>query len=228
MTANVFPFPSDLPSGSLPFAREAIKRIEELERLRASDQSSATATDKGLAASVKALSEQTDIIVSNASQLALQVADLAGRVSYQASNSDQNGWSGGQPANVSYGPTITFTVDRPRVISVQFFAKLTVFSSAGSGASNRSEIAIGARVDGNVLSASAGSEAVAIASSNGGGMGYDNIDTTNTARYITTVDAGTHTVQGVMLRRTISNSGTASGSIYIANPAVFVDVLQPV
>ena len=58
MTANVFPYPNDLPPGSQAFARETIKRIETLESNRDSANSDQNATNKGLAASLQSLSEQ--------------------------------------------------------------------------------------------------------------------------------------------------------------------------
>ena len=46
MTANVYPYPNDLPPGSQAFARETIKRIETLESNRNSADSDQNATNK--------------------------------------------------------------------------------------------------------------------------------------------------------------------------------------
>ena len=58
MTVNIYPQPTDLPPGSQAFARETIRRIEELQRNRESDSSDQNATNKGLAASMVQLSKQ--------------------------------------------------------------------------------------------------------------------------------------------------------------------------
>lgn len=69
MAITPIPYPSDLPPGSQQFARGVIKAIEEIDRSRSVAASDQLATDKGLAASLQALSNQINAIPITTSQV---------------------------------------------------------------------------------------------------------------------------------------------------------------
>ena len=213
MTANVFPYPNDLPPGSQAFARETIKRIETLESNRDSAGSDQNATNKGLAASLQSLSEQ--------------VRDLVGRISYQATDNSYSSWNA-TTGLVQVGPTLTFTLTEARVVSITFMANFRAYSQTYNAGTYTTLASTTIVIDGSAAGGVSKGSAISQSASNAGGLANNFVQGSN-ARVLVALPAGTHTVRGALNSATLtySGSGTGAGSVEIADPAVYVDVMQP-
>ncbi len=213
MTVNIYPQPADLPPGSQAFARETIRRIEELQRNRESDSSDQNATNKGLAASLQTLSAQ--------------VRDLVGRISYQVSDASYNSWNA-STGLVQVGPSLTFKLAEPRVVSITFMANFRVFSETLNAGIYMTTAGTTIVVNGTALSNTSKGSAISRSASNGGGLATNFVQGSN-ARVLVTLPAGTHTVRGALSSASLTYSGTGTGTGYveIIDPAIYVDVLQP-
>lgn len=216
MTANIYPYPSDLPPGSQQFARETIKRVTNLEQTLGSGATDQNATNKGLAASLGALTEQVN-------DLAFVYGDLVGRASYQASNGNTGTWSTTTAGPIAIGPTITFTVDRARVVSLTFGSTLTATAQMNVAGTATTTIGTTVLLNGSQVSDAYGNRGYVVAQAVNAGANAYNVGTAP-ARYLVTVPAGTHTVRGAV---TQVNRTNGTGTAGLDLPSVFVDILQP-
>lgn len=215
MAYNLIPPANDAPPGTQPTLRAITERIYQLERDRESDLTAQNATDKGQAATLGAISAQ--------------VSDLLGRNGYVSSSGASNSWSVTSAANLSLGPPVVVTVDRPRVIMAEF----TVQGEVGGVAYNGQAFSISTRttvaLNGGYTYYTGGSDGYLGAYGSWNvttGFNSNTIYGTTTAKYIYTVPAGTYSFQGLIAERTVSNSGGASASGSVRNPSLIVSVLQ--
>lgn len=218
--ANI-PDPRDAPPGTLPTFRGIKSAIEELERAQKSNGSAQGATDKGQAATLQGLSQQI-------ATLAAQQNDLNGRLSYSATNNDTGSWSSNvSSTNYDFGPTITFTLDQPRVVSVTF--QCVALNSAYAGASGSTvTVNLNGRVKINGVQQSSSSiSTVSTGATYSGGVQANQVDGTIISRWVGNLPAGTHTARGNFSNLYIGMSGSfTTAFLGVNSPFLFVDVMQ--
>lgn len=213
-STDVFP-PRDLPGRADDWGRKVEDRVRGAEQ--------------GVEALQQALGNQGRGQSGTNTTLARQLVDLTGRVGYADKSLDLLSWTTTQTANIGWGPTLTFTLNEPRVISATFAIEATLGGVANNGGTFDIAVSTGFLVNG---ASANGYEAIGAMNA----MANWNVSTgfasrTNAGSVVsyfqTTLPAGTHTVQGRLVSRTVSITGSASASATIINPAIFVQVLQP-
>lgn len=206
-----------------PWKRWVDSGIESFERALERLASDTNASGKGLAATADGLARQISV-------LAQQTADLVGRASYQKSSTDTMSWSSSVAGSSPFGPELTVALNESRVVSVSFFTSADASASTvGAGTMNLWG-STGVAVDGVAVSEDLGARGYILvsAASDTGASANNRFIIPITARFLVVLPAGTHTLRGLVYGRTSTYSGTgsASGSIDLAGPALFVDVLQ--
>lgn len=205
-----------------PWGREVEKRIVGAESSLETLQQSFSGQNRNTASSLGDLATQ-------ASNLARQVQDLTGRVSYSTSNpSLSQQWTNQLLTPYTWGPSLSFTLSEPRVVSFQFIVNGTVY--AGASATTTAAFAY---LQGTLFVD--GSE---VSNSFKGAIGTNIGTQPNTnrasmyqgmlvARAIVSLGAGNHTFQGGFNQRNAEVIGGAGNAYVTAEaPALFVDVLQ--
>lgn len=173
------------------------------------------AANKGIAASLASLSEQ--------------VSDLQGRVGYSEDGTGTSqAWTSNQPSNAPWGPTLTFTLTTPRVVSIEF----AVQAIAQGRAENASTaVFVGLRgmvfVNGEPTPGSRGEIGTIVQIQPSPTIRTAYARGTAVSRSLVSLEAGTHVVQGGFAYRSAEPVGTGSATITASDPVIFVDVLQP-
>lgn len=224
--SDVFPrrnLPDDGKGHSAePWGREVEKRIVGNESSLLSLQQSFQGQNRNTASSLGDLATQ-------ASNLARQVQDLAGRVSYSVSNpSLSQQWNTPTSTPYAWGPAVSFTLTEPRVVAVQSIVNGTVYTAATATTTAAFAFLQGALfVDGSVVTDGARGQMgtnVGSAPNTNRTSTYDGVIISRT---LVTLGTGAHTVQGGFNQRNAEViGGTGTAYVIAAAPAVFVDVLQ--
>ena len=211
---DVFP-PRDLPGRADDWGRKVQDRIVGVEEKAAAALQMAANMGRGQSGTNNTLSRQ--------------LRDLVGRESYSALDPAASLTWGTTSAAVAFGPTLTFTLSEPRVVSVtsNMVAGISGFADNGNSITITTYTAL--------LIDSVARTDVAYGALSGGvsPSGIANGSFNNTAaiqaRGLVTLDAGTHTVQGYISTRTVATTGAGykTGFASVDRPSIFVDVLQP-
>lgn len=216
---DVFPrrnLPDDGKGASAePWGREVETRIEGAE---ASIQSI-----------TQSLAGQNRSTASSLGDLASQVRDLIGRLSYNVSDASTQTWTSPTTTPYVWGPSVSFTLTESRVVSIQSVVNGLVYTAATSTTTAAFAYIRGGIFINGVLS---GGNAQGEMGTNIGVAPNTNRTSTYTgsimSRTLVSLNAGTYTVQGGFVSRDATVSGgTGSAYVTVSSPAVFVDVLQP-
>lgn len=198
-----------------PWGRWVTSGIEGILRQLSRSDLDQTAANKGLTASVGSLAEQ--------------VRDLTGRVSY---SSDGTGttqqWTSTVTSEFAWGPSVTFTLTEPRVVSAQFSVRANAEGTATSATTNVVTAARGiVRINNASVGGARGEVGVSIPSVAGSTFRYDYSINGMVCRSLVQLPVGTHTVQGGFLFVSADVlGGSGSAKFTASDPNIFVDVLQ--
>lgn len=216
---DVFPrrnLPDDGRGNSAePWGREVEKRIIAVED-----------TSEALTQSLLGQNRST---ASSLTDLAAQVRDLRGRVSYSSGGYDYQEWTATQPDNYGYGSAIDISLTEPRVVSVQFSVNVNALARVDNTSSSAgARITAGVMVDGGVIPITVENM---VSASVTGGAGRATVQSLTqeavaTARVLVSLSAGVHNVRGCLTQRRMSVTGTGLAYANVSNYQLIVDVLQ--
>lgn len=164
-------------------------------------------------------------IAASLDALSRQVRDLRGRVSYVASDTKFESWTVTQPENVTWGPTLTFTITETRFLSLWFSvdAHVSVNASDPNSVSGFVTMKPALFLDGAPVGPPQGNLMVALSP-----YGAE-LSAPLAARAVLPFPSGTHTLQGGFAWRQVkktSGTGSLFGGMDAKNPSLIVDVLQ--
>lgn len=225
---DVFP-PRNLPPLADPWGRAHDNRVRQLERTMETLQQLLQGQNRNSAATSATIGEQLGTLFN-------QIEDLRGRVSYSETDPAlSQTWTSSQPDNEPWGPSLTFTLDMPRVVSVEF----SVSGLANGGAWNKQTTttvrALGAVFVNDEIAQGPAGQVYVNLESNPEERDFRTGQAQNliSASALVSLPAGTHTVRGGFAFRHVwvfSGPVTAEGYgvIVVSNPTISVNVLQPV
>lgn len=195
------------------------------DRRRQAEQDKASGTQRAQA--VPTLMEQVARLDQTVQRVDEQQQDLLGRLSFSVGSAATVSWS--SPVDVTdqnFGPSYSFSLDRPRVVSVTY--QLSGFATAHArpiAATAVARLRARIRVDGVVQGVTAhGLFGVTAAYSNGPDSG--SVEVGVVGRWVGILSAGGHVVQGA-ISPFISAASGGTGYVEASEPYLFVDVLQP-
>lgn len=170
-----------------------------------------------------------EVLAGQIRALSGQVQDLGGRLAYSVDGTGTTQtWTSLQPNDQPFGPSVTFTLNEARVVSIQFSVNVTVEAKANDVSSY---VATGARgmvfVDSAGVGGSRGEVGVSVNIMPAPPVRVSYLTSTIICQSLVTLAAGSHTVRGGFNYRNVQIVGSGSGEITASDPNVFVDVLQP-
>lgn len=211
--SDVFPR-RNLPEEAEPWGRAHDQRVLALE--------------DGFTRLGQSLSGQNRNSASSIQTLADQVKDLVGRVGYSALSADSLTWATPTTTPYTFGPSLTFTLSGPRVVSIQTSVTGVASVLATNATTSAFAMLRGAIfVNGSVVAGSRGEVSTNVGALPNTGRGNYSGGSV-ISRSLVPLPAGTHTVQGGFFMRNAEVIGTSgSASVTASDPSIFVDVLQP-
>lgn len=217
--ADVFPR-RDLPGTADVWGREVEKRTSSNELSLEMLGQAAQAQNRNTASSLSLLAASIQTLES-------QVLDLSGRVSYSASNTTTQSWTSSVTTPFAWGPSISFTLDSPRVISCQTFLTMSVEARTNNATSATFVSSQGIIfANGSAVTGARGRLGVIAQVRPDPAGQYQYAESTVSSRSLISLPAGTHTIQGGFDWHNINVVGSGSGTITASNPNLFIDVLQ--
>lgn len=213
---DIFPR-RNLPPLAEPWGREVEKRSNDHELQIESLGQGLSGQNRNTASSLAVIAQQIEDIQTTQ-------ADLSGRVSYSTSSSESQSWTSTQPNNQPWGPTLSFTLNEARVVSLQFTLAGTVVvtTSSGTATSGYAHLRPMLFLNGGSVGPT---QPWLHADLYGAGT---SLTAPVEARALVDLPAGDHTLQGGFARRQlITNQGVPLfGIVGADNPGLIVDVLQ--
>lgn len=167
------------------------------------------------------------VLASSIRTLEGQVLDLSGRVAYSADLATTQSWTSSVTSPFAWGPSISFDLDSPRVISCQTFLTLSVEARTDNATSVTFVSSQGIIFANGVGVPGARGRLGVIAQVRPDPAGqYQYAESTVSSRSLISLPAGSHTIQGGFDWHNINVVGLGSGTITASNPNLFIDVLQ--
>lgn len=216
---DVFPR-RDLPGKADVWGREVEVRTQENETSIDILKQSVQGQNRSTASSLS-------VLASSIRTLEDQVLDLSGRVSYSRGLVTSQSWTSSVTTPFTWGPSISFTLDKPRVISCQTFLTLTVEARTDNATSATFVSSQGIIfADGSAVTGARGRLGVIAQIRPDPAGQYQYAESTVSSRSLISLPAGDHTIQGGFDWQNIAVVGSGSGTITASNPNLFIDVLQ--
>lgn len=212
---DIFP-PRDLPGRADDWGRKAEDGIKAAQRAAQLAQQSVGNLARSTSGTNQTLSRQ--------------VRDLSGRVGYATQSFALLSWVTTQPANTPFGPAVAFDLTEPRVVSAEYTVSTSLSGVASNGQSINLICSTGFLVNGvDPAQAIVSQGFTSLAASWNVSTGFNSRTeiTPITAKLFMTLPEGSHTIQGILATRSITFTGSPSGSAQAERPTLFVDVLQP-
>lgn len=192
-------------------------------------ESRVVSAESDIEAVQQALSGQNRNTASSLSVLAQQVSDLLGRLSYYDANNDSGSWTSTQTNNQPFGPTLSFTLSEPRVVTLTFLISGTarIASLGGAGAGYASIVPTlflnGSRVGAN-------QPGLSVVLPSGTTARSTEVSSPLQARTTLSLEAGSYDFRGgFQFREVVQSSGTGViGIVSTLTPQLYVDISQRV